>query len=124
MAQSKAKKRCPPHSIWHAIAARAKPGELLCPGFYATQVNNATKAVFEKLKTPRSQSYSRRGFRLGAAQGLKGKGPQWSVVAGVGEWRSLAFRDYVDTALDVERDMPKLPIETGQLSEEEGEYDQ
>ena len=38
---------------------------------------------------------------------------------GGGCWRPLAFRGYVDAALDVERDMSKRLIETDILSDEE-----
>ena len=51
-------------------------------------------------------------------------GSHRSVVAGVGEWRPLAFRGYVDTTFDVERDMSKILIETDQLTEDEEEADQ
>ena len=65
-----------------------------------------------KLGIPTFQSYTSHGFRRGAAQELKEKGSQWPIVDGVGEWRSLAFKGYVDTTLDVERDMTKLLIES------------
>ena len=50
---------------------------------------------------------------------LKENGSQRPIVAGVGEWRSLAFMGYVDTTLDVERDMSKLLIESEVLSDDE-----
>lgn len=52
---------------------------------------------------------------------MKEKGPHRSVVDGVGAWRSLAFKGYVDTTLDVERDMTKLLIETAPPPDEAGE---
>ena len=72
-----------------------------------------------KLSIPYARSYSPHGFRRGAAQELKENGSQWPTVMGAGCWRSLAFRGYVDAALDVERDTSKLLIETDILSDEE-----
>ena len=114
-----AKQISPVHAIWPAVAARVKTGELLFPGYYGASVNTAIKAVSTKLATPYSTRYTSHGFRMGSAQELKEKGSQWPVVAGVGEWRSLAFRGYVDTALDVERDMSRLLIGPDAISGEE-----
>ena len=107
------------HAIWPAIAARVRPGELLFPGYYGANVNTTLKRVLSKLQAPYAQSYSSHGFRRGASQELKEKGSQWPTVMSLGTWRSLAFRGYVDTTLDVERDMSKLLIETDELSDEE-----
>ena len=52
---------------------------------------------------------------MGAAQELKEKGSHRSVVAGVGEWGSVAFCGYVATTLDVERYMSKKLIEKDEL---------
>ena len=118
-APTKAKKLCPVHAIWPAIAARVRPGELLFPGFYGANVNTTLKAVLTKLQAPYARGYSSHGFRRGASQELKEKGSQRPAVMSLGTWQSLAFRGYVDTTLDVERDMTKLSIETEAISDEE-----
>ena len=46
------KRLFPAHAIWPAIAARVRPGELLFPGYYATNTNNTIKAVLAKLNAP------------------------------------------------------------------------
>ena len=91
LASPTARKLCPAHSIWPAIAARVKCGELLFPGFSAQNVNRAIKAVFAKLNVPFAESYTTHGYRRGATQELKEKGSQWPIIASIGEWRSLAF---------------------------------
>ena len=87
--------------------------------YRATNVNTTIKAVLAKIGIEFAQSYTSHGFRRGASQELEEKGPQISVIATVGEWRSLAFLGYVETALDVARDMSKLLIETEELTDEE-----
>ena len=84
-------------------------------------MNTTIKAALANLLAPYAQSYTSRGFRRGAAHELKTKGSQWAFVAGLGEWRSLAFKGYVDATLEVARDMSKLLIETDVLSDEEAE---
>ena len=37
----------------------------------------------------------------------------------LGTWQSLAFRGYVGTTLDIERDMSKLLVETEEISDGE-----
>ena len=66
-----------------------------------------------KLDIPHANHYSSRAFRRGAANDLRSKGSQWSTIATLGEWRSLAFRGYADLTLELDRDMSKLLAETG-----------
>ena len=119
LADSKAKPLCPAHSMWPCIASRVQSGELLFPTYTATNVNTTIKAALAKIGVDFARSYTSRGFRRGATQELKEMGSQISAIATVGEWRPLAFLGYVDTALDVARDMPKLLIETEALTDEE-----
>ena len=65
----------------------------------------------EKIGLPNAPRYSSHAFRRGAAQELKEKGAQWSTIATLGGWRSLAFRGYVDLTADIARDMSKLLAE-------------
>ena len=60
----------------------------------------------------------RTAFAVEKLTSLKRRGTQRPIVAGVGQWRSLASRGYVETALEVERDMSRLLIETEVLSDE------
>ena len=121
LADPAARKLCPVHSLWPAIAARVKCGELLFPAFSAQNVNRTIKAVFAKLNIPFSESYTSHGYRRGATQELKEKGSQWPIIASIGEWRSLAFMGYIDIAQDVAKAMSKLLIECEQLSDDEDE---
>ena len=91
-------------------------GNSFAPGFYGTNVNATTEAVFATLSTPYAKCYSSHGFRLVADGGHK-EGSHRYVVAGVGEWWPLVFRGYVDTTLDVGIAMLKLPIETGEITD-------
>ena len=72
-----------------------------------------------KIGTPYASIYSPQGFRRDATQELKSKGSQCPHRAGVGEWMSLAFRCYIDSARDVGRDMSKLLIGSAVRSNEE-----
>ena len=119
IAETKAARLCPAHAIWHAIASLIRPGGILLPTFYGTNVNATTKADPSKLSIPHANDYSSHGFRRGAAQELKEKGSQRPIVMGVGFWRSIAFRGNVDVTLDVERDMSKLLVETDIMSDDE-----
>ena len=65
-----------------------------------------------RLKVEHAARYSSHGFRRGAANELKTKGPQWSAIATLGEWRSLAFKGYIDLTQELSRDMSKLLAET------------
>ena len=121
LADPEDRRLCPAHSIWPFIASRVQSGQLLFPMYTATNVNTTIKSVLAKLGIDFAQIYSSHGFRRGATQELKEKGSQISAIATVGEWRSLAFLGYVDTALDVARDMSKLLIETEELTDEEGQ---
>lgn len=78
-------------------------------------MNNTLKAVLAKMGIENAKSYTSHGFRRGAANELRTKGPQWSTVATLGEWRSLAFRGYVDITAELDRDMSKLLAETEDL---------
>ena len=114
-----AKRLCPIHAFWPAIASRVKCGEELFSGFTPQNVNTTIKAVLHKLGVPHADCYTSHGYRRGAAQELKERGCQWPIVASLGEWRSLAFMGYLDIARDVARDMSKLLVECEQLSDEE-----
>ena len=71
---TKARRRCPAHAIWPAIADQVRPGELLHPGYYGTNTDTTLKAAIAKLHVPRAQSYPSHGFRRGEAHELKEKG--------------------------------------------------
>ena len=119
LAAPSAKRLCPVHAFWPEIAARAKCGEKLFPGYTTQNVNATIKAVLAKLGIPHAERYTSHGYRRGASQELKERGCQWPIVASLGEWRSLAFMGYIDIAKDVARDMSKLLIEREQLSDDE-----
>ena len=114
-----AKRLCPVHVFWPAIAARVKCGQKLFHGFSAQNVNTTLKAVLTKLDIPHAESYTSLGYRRGAAQELKERGCQWPIDASVGEWRILAFMGYIDIANDVAKEMSELLIEVDALSDDE-----
>ena len=66
-----------------------------------------------RIEIPCGRRYASRGFRRGAAQELKDRGPQWSAIGDLGAWGPLAFLGYVDLTQDVEWDMALLLVETG-----------
>ena len=122
LSRPRAKQLCPFRAICPAISALVKPGEPPPPhGYYGTDVNKTIKDALAKILAPYDRSYTSHGFRRGASNELKTKGPQRTVVAGLGEWRPLAFKGYFDTTLEVAIDMSKLLIETDVLTEEEDE---
>ena len=96
---------------WKWVCPRVPPGHSLFSELSARNINRVIKAVFSKLGVSYAQSYTSRGFRRGAAQELKERGSQRTTVAGVGGWRSLAFRGYVDTTADISRATARLLIE-------------
>ena len=114
-----ARRLCPAHAFWPAIAARAKCGQKLFPGFTSQNVNTTIKAVLTKLDIPYAESYTSHGYRRGAAQELKERGCQWPIIASIGEWRGLAFMGYIDISKDVANEMSKLFIETETLPDDE-----
>ena len=85
-------------------------------------INRVVKKVFSKIGAPYANSYSSHGFRRGAAQELKERGSQWTTVAGIGGWRPLAFRGYVDTTADVSNAMARLLIEDFDPSSSDEEH--
>ena len=109
---------CPVHFFWPLVTQRVRSGEKLFPSYSATKANNALKAILTKLNVTHANKYSSHGFRRGAANELKATGSQWSTIATIGGWKSLAFKGYVDLTTEVDRDMAKLLIETDQLDSE------
>ena len=101
----------PVHVWWAHVFCRVGPGRILFTEVNQTNINRVIKTVFAKLELPHAASYTSHVFRRGAAQELKERGGQWTTVAGLGGWRSLAFRGYVDTTADISQAMAKLPIE-------------
>ena len=89
-----------------------RSGAKLFSSYYDAKVNKTINAVLSKLNVPHAQRYSSHGFRRGAANELKTSGSQWSLVATLGDWRSLALRGYVDVTPEMDRDMANLLIET------------
>ena len=67
--------------------------------------------------------YSAHGFRRGAAFELQSTGSQWSTVATIGDWRSLAFKGYVDLTNELSRDLSRLLADDVVLGEEDEKDD-
>ena len=99
------------HFWWRWVCSRVPPGHSLFSELSSRNINRVIKAAFSKLGLPYAQSHTSHGFRLGAAQELKERGSQWTAVAGIGGWRSLASRGYVGTTADISRAMARLLIE-------------
>lgn len=74
-----------------------------------------------KMWTAHADRYSSHGFRRGAADALKRLGAQWSTIATLGEWRSLASKGYVDLTDDLDRDMCQLLIGAELLSDDDAD---
>ena len=76
------------------------------------------RAILKKLELPRDARYSAHCFRRGAAAELQPTGPQWSTVATIGDWRSLAFTGYVDLANEITLGLSRLIAEAMVLDED------
>ena len=102
---------------------------MLFPRFYETKCNSALKVALKHLIFNYADEYGPRGFRSGAPNELKTRGPHGSTVAtrgphgptvaALGEWRSLDFRGYVDRATELGRDMSKLLAETDKINSDD-----
>ena len=108
----------PVHFCWHAVRRRCRSGELLTPIITRRNVNNILRAILKKMDLPYAERYSSRGFRQGASSDLQTAGSQWSTSANLGDWRSLAFKGYVDLANELSRDLSRLLAEDLFLCEE------
>ena len=115
LASPKARKLCPVHVFWKLIRRRVDPGQPLFPAVNRRNFNRILKAVLARMGIPEAERYSSHAFRRGAANELTKRGSQWSTVATLGEWRSLAFRGYVDLTLQLDKDMSKLLAETDRI---------
>ena len=87
------------------------PEKPLDSGILARIINRVTQEVFTNPKIPHARRFSPRGFRRWGAHDLKERGPQWAAVAGVGGWRSLAFRGCVGAIADIIRPIARLIVE-------------
>ena len=87
---------CPVHFFWPAVRRRCPSGELLFPSITRRNVNEILRAILKKIELPYAERFSSHAFRRGAASELQSSGSQWSTVATLGDWRSLAFKGYVD----------------------------
>ena len=114
---------CPVHFFWPAARRRCQSGELLFPSITRRDVNDILREVLKKLELPYAERYSSHGFRRGAASELQSTGSQWSTVATIGDWRSLAFKGYVDLTNELSRDLSRLLAEDVVLDEEDGKGD-
>ena len=114
---------CPVHFFWPEVRRRCRSGDLLIPTTTRRNVNTILRAILKKLELPHAERYSSHGFRRGAASELHPTGPQWSTVATIGDWRSLAFKGYVDLANELSRDLPRLLAEDIVLGEEDEKDD-
>ena len=110
--------------FWSAVRRRCRSGELLFPSIARRNVNNLLRAILKKLEPPHADRYSSHGFRRGAASELQSAGSQWSTVSTIGDWRSLAFKGYVDLANEITRDLSRRLVEDLSLDEEDdrGDY--
>ena len=75
------------------------------------------------MELPHAERYSSHGFRRGTSSELQTAGSQWSTVATIGDWRSLAFNGYVDSANEHSRDLSRLLDEDIVLGEEDEKDD-
>ena len=101
----------PVHFSWHAVRRRFRSGELPCPSITRRNVNNVLRDILKKLEIPHAERYSSHGFRRCEASELQTTGSQWSTVAALGDWRSLACKGYVDVANELPRDLSRLLAE-------------
>ena len=60
----------------------------------------------------------------GAAQELQQHGSQWTTVATLGDWRSIAFKGYLDLTNQLSRDLSKLLAEEINLDSDGEEFEE
>ena len=92
------------------------------PSVTSRNVNNVLRAILKQMELPHAEQYSSHGFRRWEASELQTTGSQWSTVATIGDWRSLAFKGYVDWANELARDLSRLLVEDIVLGEEDADY--
>ena len=106
----RARALCPVHWFWPWVRNTCQSGDLLFKETNSRNVNRRLRRTFSTLKIPAANRYSSHGFRRGAAQELKENGSQWPIVAELGKWNGLSFKDYVDLSDELSHDMSKLFI--------------
>lgn len=92
-------------NLYHDLARRVH-----LPHLGDRNIERTLKKLRKIIKTPYDGRYASRAFRRGGSHDTKESGPQRSVVAGAGGWRSLAFRGYVDLSDEPHRRIAKLFI--------------
>ena len=96
--ESLARALCPIHQVWHRMAQRTRPHELLFPpiGYAFSKLlrTNSAKAGFRS-----AGKFPSHCFRRGATQELQVSGGSSGTIKGAGCWRGMGFRSYVDTQL-------------------------
>ena len=117
----RAKALCPIHWFWPWVRRTCRSGHSLFKTVNARNVNRYIRHALARLRIPAANLYSSHGFRRGAAQELKESGSQWPIVAGVGQWNGLSFRNYIDISDELSRDMAQLFIHSYDFeSDDEG----
>ena len=97
------------------IRARVRSGQNLTPSYYGAKANNTLKAILAKQSVPHAIRYRSHSIRRVAANELKTKGAQLSTVSTIGDWRSIAFRGYVDLTAELGRATPRLLAATDEV---------
>ena len=100
----------PIHWLRPLVRHTARSGQLLFRPINARNVNRVIRRAFTTLGVPAAVRYSSHGFRRAPGQEIKESGPQWPIVASVGQWGGLPFRNYVDISDELSRDMAQLFI--------------
>ena len=77
--------------------------------------------VLKKINVPAFSRYSSHGSRMGASQELKESGPQWPIVASLGEWGSLCFKGYVGLSDEMAQEMGNIFIDSYDFEPDEEE---
>ena len=83
-------------------------GGLLFKRIKGRNVNRFLRKSLSVLHVPAANRYSSHGFRRGAAQELNETGSHWPIVASVGQWGGLSFKNYVDLYDELSRGLSKL----------------
>ena len=120
LAERVAHQLCPVQFFWPLVTKRVRSGMRIFSSYYDTKANQTLKSGITKLQVVSAARYRSHGFRRGASNALKTRGPQWPAVLCLGEWRSLAFPGYVNLTPELGRDMAKLLIETDDFESDLG----
>ena len=102
---------CPASQLWPAIRQRTPVGELLFPGWNGKRVLSDLRGFAAEREWPRGARLGTHSFRIGAAKAALEAGGSFSQLLRSGQWRSPAYRRYLDLGREEARAMVSVLAE-------------